>query len=163
MILKSDAVVRAASYEDVEVLARHHRSMFEEIWAHKKMPFDPELMTAMESNYIEKLRVDLRSGSCHAWIICRNDRILSSGAVSTYSYVPVPHDPSSKIAFLHSIYTEPEERGKGYAKTITKHAIEYCKQNKIARLYLFASESGRIIYEKEGFVSVDNTMMKLIK
>lgn len=163
MNLKSDAFVQAASCDDIEVLAKHHRCMFEEIWAHKKIPFDPELMRTMESNYIEKLRIDLKSGSCHAWIIYRNDRILSSGAVSMCSYVPVPHDPSSQIAFLHSIYTEPEERGKGYARAITKHAIEYCKQNKIARLYLFASESGRIIYENEGFVSVDNTMMKLIK
>jgi len=82
MNLKSDTLVQDASYEDVEVLARHHRCMFEEIWAHKKIPLDPELMTTMESNYIEKLRVDLRSGSCKAWIICRNDEILSSGAVS---------------------------------------------------------------------------------
>jgi GNAT superfamily N-acetyltransferase len=163
MNVKSDAILQVASCEDVELLARHHRCMFEEIWNHRKIPFNPEMMRVMESNYIQKLRVDLKSGSSYAWIISRNDRILSSGAVSTCSYVPVPHDPSPQIAFLHSIYTEPEERGKGYARTITQQVIEYCKQNKIARLYLFASETGKIIYEKEGFVSVDNTMMKLIK
>ncbi|MDD1729043.1 MAG: GNAT family N-acetyltransferase [Methanospirillum sp.] len=162
MKVNSDAILRTASYEDMIVLAKHHRKMFEEIWTHRKIPFHPEGMEIMESNYLQKLTDDLRSGSCNAWIIGKNEQILSSGAVSFFSYVPVPHDPSPQIAFLHSIYTEPEERGKGYARTITKEAIEYCRQKKVARLYLFSSETGRYMYEKEGFVSVDNTMMKFI-
>ncbi|WP_181391661.1 GNAT family N-acetyltransferase [Methanospirillum lacunae] len=159
----SDVLFRTASHDDVDDLAKHHRKMFEEIWINRKIPFNPVMMEKMESNYIKKLVDEFRSGSCHAWIICRNEQVLSSGALSVCSYVPVPHDPSPNIAFLHSIYTEPEERGKGYARIITKEAIDYCQKNHIIRLYLFASETGKIIYEKEGFVSVDNVMMKLIK
>jgi hypothetical protein len=162
MNVNADVNLRTALQEDAIVLAIHHRKMFEEIWNNQNIPFIPEKMKTMESNYLQKLQDEIKSGSCHAWIICQNEKILSSGAVSIFSYVPVPHDPSPCIAFLHSIYTEPEERGKGYAGMITKKAIDYCKKNKIGRLYLFASESGRSVYEKEGFVSVDNTMVKYI-
>lgn len=151
--------LRTASLEDIPCLAEHHRKMFEEIGEKKKIASDPALLTILEHEYARKLTEELKSGACIAWVTILEDRIVSSGAISILSYVPVPHDLSSKIAFLHSIYTEKEYRNNGYAQGITCEAAQNCKQRGISRLYLFSSDDGRIIYEKNGFKPVDNVMM----
>lgn len=73
--------------------------------------------------------------------------------------VPVPHDLSPRIVFLHSIYTEPEFRNRGFAERITWEAAAYCKKNGIRRLHLFASDAGRPVYEKSGFMPVPNMLL----
>jgi GNAT superfamily N-acetyltransferase len=86
---------------------------------------------------------------------------VSGGAVSIVSYVPVPHDLDPRIAFLHSVYTEPGHRHRGFAGRITDEAIRWCRKAGIRRLYLVASEAGKPLYEKNGFMPVENMMLRL--
>lgn len=159
---KESGALRTAVPDDIPVLARHHRRMFEEILDTSGMPpVSPEVLDLLEREYSAKLARDLLAGRCTAWIIAEGDRIVSSGAVSDISYVPVPQDPSCCISFLHSIYTEPVSRHKQYARRITDTAAEHCRSRGIRRLYLFASDAGRPLYEKAGFISVPNMMILL--
>jgi len=151
--------VQTATLEDMVSLAQHHRRMFEEIWEKQNRAVDPAVLANLEQAYAGKLAEELKSGACVAWVVDRAGRIVSSGAISILSYVPVPHDLSPKIAFLHSIYTEPEYRNQAYAQRITRAATRYCRQQGIRRLYLFSSDDGRRIYEKSGFEPVDNVMI----
>jgi GNAT superfamily N-acetyltransferase len=153
--------VRPATRDDIPVLAIHHRKMFEEIREKSGNPLDLSVLPALERAYAEKLRAELGSGACVAWVVEAEGRVVASGAVSTMSYVPVPHDLSLRIAFLHSIYTEPGYRNRGFARRITLEATGFCKKNGIRRLYLFASGAGRPVYEKNGFVPVPNMMLLL--
>lgn len=162
MIPDPEPLLRIGQEDDIPELAVHHRKMFEEIWKKGGIPVECSVMKQVEVNYAKKLHTEFPNGSCYAWVICKNKRIISSGAISTCSYVPVPHDPTPVIAFFHSVYTEPDERGHGYARLITQEAIEYCKTKGIVRLYLFASEDGRHIYHENGFIPVENMMMQLI-
>jgi GNAT superfamily N-acetyltransferase len=159
MIKNQDPSIRLATQEDIPTLAYHHRKMFEEIWEKKNRASDPALLSALEEEYARKLTDELKSGTCIAWVTVLEGRIVSSGAISILSYVPVPHDLSSKIAFLHSIYTEKPYRNHHFAQGITREATRYCRQQGIRRLYLFSSDDGRSIYEKNGFMPVDNLMM----
>ena len=156
-----ESCIRIAVDDDIPQLARHHRMMFEEIWEQNGTPADPSVLALLEKEYIEKLAREFKSGTCISWVADIGNRIVSSGATSIVSYVPVPHDPLCRIAFLHSVYTEKKFRHQHHARTITGHAADYCRNLGIRRMYLFASDAGRPLYEKSGFVPVPNMMMHL--
>jgi GNAT superfamily N-acetyltransferase len=150
-----------AVQDDIPALSRHHRLMFEEIQTTTGVPANPSDMAGLEKGYAEKLAREFASGSCISWVVKIGPRIVSSGGLSIVSYVPVPHDLSVRIAFLHSIYTEEKFRNKGYAGQIVGEAARYCREKGIRRTYLFASGDGRPVYEKAGFVPVPDTMLLL--
>jgi GNAT superfamily N-acetyltransferase len=147
--------------QDIPFLVNHHRKMFEEIREKTGNPVDHDTLAALEKEYSGKLAREIPSGACIGWAVHIGDHMVASGSISIVSYVPVPHDLSSRIAFLHSIYTEPEYRHRHYARRITQAAADYCRDAGIKRLYLFASDAGRPVYEKAGFVPVPNMMLLL--
>ncbi|MFA5331186.1 MAG: GNAT family N-acetyltransferase [Methanoregula sp.] len=158
----NEAWLRVAVGGDIPALAVFHRKMFEEIWQASGIAAAPGAMQAVEEEYGRKLSRELADGSCTAWVVEEDGRVVAGGAVSTVSYVPVPHDPACTMAFLHSVYTETGSRHHGYARMITDEAVRFCKSRGIKRLYLFASEAGRPVYEKSGFGPVPNMMQKYI-
>lgn len=150
--------LREAAEQDIPQMAIHHRLMFEEIWEKRGEQIETCAGREIERAYSSKLSAELPTGSCKAWLIERGNQIVASGAISVVSFVPTPMDFSSRVAYLHSMYTEAGERGKNYASRIVKAALEYCKTNGIKRVILNASEAGRPIYEKIGFASSPEMM-----
>jgi N-acetylglutamate synthase-like GNAT family acetyltransferase len=159
----SDPVAAVAGGAEIAVLARFHRLMFEEIWAARGFPAAEESMRAVEEQYSKKLREGFSDGSCRAWVVKTGGRVVSGGAVSIATYVPVPFDPSCRIGFVHSIYTEKDERHRGHAGRIVRAATAFCKDAGIHRVYLFASADGKPVYEKEGFMPVDTAMLAVLR
>jgi len=138
--------ISEATRDDIEQLAIHHRKIFEEIWEKKSLKLDAAKAQEMEKAYTDKLEKQIPGGSCKAWVVNNGNQLVASGAISIVSYVPVPSDPNHNIAFLHSMYTEKEFRGRHLAQQIIKKAIQYCKENGINRIILNASDAGKPIY-----------------
>ena len=159
---KSKHPVREATEDDIPQLAVHHRKMFEEIWERRGHQVYASIFVEMETAYARKLEQELLSGSCKAWIIEDTHAVVASGAVTVVSFVPTPADASSKVAYLHSMYTEKGFRNNSFANRIVESAIQYCQANGIKRIVLDASEAGRPIYEKIGFGSAPEFMRFLI-
>jgi GNAT superfamily N-acetyltransferase len=153
-----EILLRDATISDVPLLALHHRNMFEEIWEKKGRSIDSETFSEMEAKYREKLQHHIPDGSCKAWVIDADNRIIASGAISIVSYVPTPLDMCTDIAFLHSMYTEKDYRKKHCALRIVNQAIAYCKDRGINRIILNASDAARPLYKKIGFQSASETM-----
>lgn len=147
-----------ATTSDIPILVNHHRWMFEEIWTFRKWELSKQKLEDMDEAYRLKLESDLDCGICKAWLIKGKEKVLASGAISVASFVPLPTDSSCNVAYLHSIYTEIDHRGKGLAGKIVTAAIDYCKEQGVNRIFLHASEAGRRVYEKIGFQSANNVM-----
>ena len=152
-----------ATIDDVQILAIHHRKMFEEIWEQKGLFIEKVRAKELETAYSEKIIKQLPEGICKAWVIKTDNKIIASGAITIVSFVPVPSDINHKIAYLHSMYTEKEYRNKKCAQKIVNMAIRYCQQNGISRVVLNASDAGRPIYDKIGFMPSPETMRLFIK
>jgi GNAT superfamily N-acetyltransferase len=150
--------LREATERDIPQLSLHHRKMFEEIWKKKGQHIDSSPSDEMERAYSRKLSVELPAGFCKSWLIEERDRVVASGAITIVSFVPTPNDLSSRVAYVHSMYTEPAFRGKDFASRIVRTVLEYCKANGIKRALLSASEGGRPVYERIGFVSSPEMM-----
>lgn len=153
--------LREATERDIPRLGIHHRKMFEEICEKKGESIDPSVCKAMERAYAKKLKQELTDGSCKAWVIENENKIVASGAITIASLVPTPKDLSSSVVYLHSMYTEKEYRNNNFANLIVERAIRFCRDNGIKRVFLNASEAGRPIYEKVGFRAAPE-MMRLV-
>jgi len=155
--------VQEASLNDIHILAIHYRKMFEEIFEKKGPKIEIARAKELESAYIDKLAKQIPEGVCKAWVIRNDDQIIASGAITVVSSVPVPSDLNHSIAYLHGMYTEKTHRQKKCARKIVDRAIQYCQENGIRRVLLDASDAGKPIYEKAGFVSSPQTMRLFIK
>ena len=153
-----DISIHAANGRDIPVLIAHHHKMFEEIWALIGFEIDGHQFEAMDKALEVKLHEEITNGTCRAWVIEVDKKIVASGAISLNSMTPTPYDPSYRVAYLHSVYTEPEYRKRGFAELITKEAMTYCKSQGIRRMILEASDAGRPIYEKLGFQPSGRTL-----
>jgi GNAT superfamily N-acetyltransferase len=144
-------------------LAVHHRMMFEEIWENRSMKINIDAGDKIQNAYAHKLMHEMPAGVCISWGFEDNDRIIASGAITIVSLVPVPHDLSSRTAYLHSVFTEKKYRNKGLAGRIAEKTIEYCRTAGIKRIFLNASDAGKALYENLGFVSSPESMRLFIE
>ncbi|MGM0655199.1 MAG: hypothetical protein ACQETR_07755 [Thermodesulfobacteriota bacterium] len=85
---KCELHLREASGTDISVMAEHHRKMFEEIWEKKGEHLDILRAEEIKKTYAQKLKTEMESGICRAWVIEENGRIVS-------------RQPAQLIFFLH--------------------------------------------------------------
>ncbi len=147
----TNIAIHVATMDDIPILVTHHHKMFKEIWTQNGIEITAHQFKEMDKAHTKKLNEELVNGTCIAWLVKKEDKIVASGAISINSMVPKPEDPSYIVAFLHSIYTEQGYRKNGFASLITKNAINHCKSRGINRMNLRASDAGRPIYEEMGF------------
>jgi N-acetylglutamate synthase-like GNAT family acetyltransferase len=154
---------REATSSDISIMATHHRKMFEEIWEQKGEHLGTTRASEIENAYTQKLETELERGICKAWVIEAEGKIISSGAITFVSFVPNPSDLSSKVAYLHSMYTEKSYRNKKCAQRIIHNVINHCKSQEINRIILNASDAGQPVYQKIGFRPAPDTMRLFIE
>lgn len=136
--------------------------MFEDIWEQSGQILEVPKAKEIEKAYVGKLEKEIPEGTCIAWVAKEGNQTVASGAISIVSYVPVPNDTNHNIAYLHSMYTEKDFRGRRYARQIIERAINYCKENGLKRVILNASGAGKRLYDKSGFVSSPEIMRLFI-
>lgn len=152
-----DYKIRKATERDIPQLSIHHSEMFKEIWKNKGKSQGDSESFELGNAYSQKLNREL-GNLCRCWVIETGRELVASGALTIVSFVPIPDDSSSRVGYLHSMYTDKRYRGRGFANLIVKAALQYCRENGIKRVVLNASEAGRPIYEKIGFISSPETM-----
>ena len=170
---------RRAGEADIDVLAGHHRRMFEEMRATTGLSLQstccgPECGTTkpleqitrpadfegLERAQREKLALQMPDGTCIAWIADYNGKPVGSGGLSILQTVPVPEDPSVSIGFIHSIFVRPSMWRQGIASALIDLLLDHCREVGITRVQLNSSESGREVYAKKGFQSLEQVMIR---
>ena len=155
-----DLPLREATPADIPTLVRHRRRMFEDMAAVASEASDAAGLAAMDIRYAEQLRVHLRDGKQRAWVIESTGRIVSSGAALFSEWLPRPGDLTQRLAYLHSVFTEPGYRRRGLARRIVEAALAACQKMGLRRLTLHASHAGRPLYQSMGFLSTNE--MRLV-
>ncbi len=78
--------------------------------------------------------------------------------MSFYQVMPTYHNPSGKKAYIMNMYTAPEYRRQGIAFRMLDVLIEEARKKGISQIALEATEMGRPLYEKYGFVPMKDEM-----
>jgi len=107
---------------------------------------------------------DWSSGSIAAatigWLATPADKpetIVGGAGVQLQPILPRPVDTSTigegRQAIIVNVFTEPQWRRHGIASLLVKEIVNWSKDQRIDRLLLHASDEGRSLYEKLGFVA----------
>lgn len=114
---------------------------------------DKKTLDAMDKAYRKHIEKALPPGTFKAWLIeTKQGDVIAGGAISVYEQPPRPQDDTLRYVYVHSVYTEPQHRRRGLARTLIETIMQYCKENEFKTLTLHAVEASRSLYESFGFL-----------
>jgi GNAT superfamily N-acetyltransferase len=107
----------------------------------------------------ERFERGLASGELRSWLA-----FDGAQAVGTATLMLVPNLPRLGIApgpdaRVRNVYVEPAYRGRGIAQAMLREILAEAKELGVDRLTLGASELGRGVYAKLGFVAKEDEMI----
>ena len=106
-------------------------------------------------DYYKKAFAD---GSHTAYLVYDGDTFVGAGGVSYFIVMPTYHNPSGEKAYIMNMYTAPEYRRKGIAFKTLDLLVQDAKERGVKAISLEATDMGRPLYEKYGFVKMNDEM-----
>jgi GNAT superfamily N-acetyltransferase len=157
--------VRPASMADVSLIADHRARMFRDMGL---VPDD--LFGSFRARCEARLRQMLESGEYLGWLACPNEqaeRIVAGAGVQLRRVLPHPAGESPEVtiaegrhAIIINVFTEPEWRRQGLATLLLREIIAWARNERLDRLVLHASDEGRPVYERLGFIQTNEMRFK---
>ena len=149
---------KRATMEDIDELVRTRIIVLRTA---NKLP-DDEDMSVVEKESYAYYRRALETGEHIAYLVYDNGKFIGAGGVSFYQVMPTYHNPTGKKAYIMNMYTASEYRRQGIAFHTLDLLVKDARKQGISQITLEATEMGRPLYEKYGFVKMENEM-ELIK
>lgn len=100
----------------------------------------------------------LENGSHTAYLVFDGDVFIGAGGISYYTVMPTFHNPTGRKAYIMNMYTRPDYRRKGIAAKTLDLLIQDAKKRAVTSIGLEATDMGRKLYERYGFVSMTSEM-----
>ncbi len=153
-IMGSNFNIREANLDDLEALVQLRLTLLREAGNLKSDTSTGTLAEAIR----QYLTRTLPTGKFVAWVAEVNGEIIGTSGVVMFERPPVYGNLSGLEAYIMNIYTVPSWRGKGVAMALLREIISYVKKTDARRIWLHATEDGKRLYEKVGFVSTTDEM-----
>ena len=106
-------------------------------------------------DYYEKALLD---GSHTAYLVFDDVEFVGAGGVSYFRVMPTYHNPSGRKAYIMNMYTAPDHRRRGIAYNTLDLLVKDAKAQGVAAISLEATDMGRPLYERYGFVKMNDEM-----
>ena len=116
-------------------------------------------MSVIEQQSLEYYRQSLTDGSHTAYLVYDGDKVIAAGGISYYMVMPTCDVPTGRKAYIMNMYTDPAYRRQGIAMKTLALLIEDAKAKGISFISLEATDMGRPLYERYGFVSMEHEMI----
>jgi GNAT superfamily N-acetyltransferase len=146
-------VVRRVGPGDVEAWARLRMALMA---SERLVEPGTEATAALEASTAAWLRERLDSPSFGAFVAEEGGRVVGSGGISIYDNPPGP-GPTTREAYVMSMFTEPDARGRGVARAVLDALLDFAGEaGGVGRVWLRASEMGRRVYLRAGFEPRDS-------
>jgi len=146
--------IRFATADDAAILAEHRVAMFREMGAIEAAHEAP-LRAASEAYFASAIPNDEYVG----WLAYPDDSAepIAGAGVQLRSLLPRPSASGDGLllgreGLVLNVYTAPSWRRKGVARQMMDAIIAWAAQAGVVRLVLSASDDGRALYERMGFV-----------
>ena len=149
-----ELIYRRASLEDIALLTETRVTVLR---AANRLSEDTDMeeVRVQSRRYYRKA---LSDGSHTAWLVLDGERCVGTGGVSFFQIMPTYHNPSGTRAYIMNIYTDPAYRRRGIAYRVLDLLIQEARARGVAAISLEATDMGRPLYEKYGFVPMENEM-----
>ena len=141
---------RKITVNDLEVFIKMRINQLREEGAKE----DINLEAALKDYYLRHLS----DGTFISWLALDNDRIIGTSGMSIVEKPSYFGCPSGKIGLLSSMFTDPNYRRKGIAKTLLSKVIDEAKAQGCGTVQITASDMGVLLYSDFGFEKNENFM-----
>ena len=119
---------------------------------------DKEDMKEVEKESYHYYQKALLDGSHIAYLVFDRERFVGTGGVCFFQVMPTYHNPCGKKAYIMNMYTLPEYRRRGIAAKTLDMLVKDAWNKGIRAISLEATDMGRLLYEKYGFVKMNAEM-----
>jgi GNAT superfamily N-acetyltransferase len=158
---KTGITIREAGLADLETILHHRRSMFRDMGEGSVAELDR--MVEVARPWLARA---LGDGSyCH-WLAVDSSGADTSGAVAGGGGVLLspwpanPFDPCTERAIILNVYTEAGFRRRGIARQVMRVILAWVEARGLRSVNLHASDEGRVLYEKLGFVQTNEMRLR---
>ena len=145
---------KKATIEDIDELVRTRSIVLR---AANKLSDDVDMSLVEKESYEYYMRA-LETGEHIAYLVYNNRTFIGAGGVSFYQVMPTYHNPTGKKAYIMNLYTVPEYRGQGIAFHTLDLLVKDAREQGVTQIALEATDMGRLLYEKYGFVKMEDEM-----
>ena len=140
---------RAITVDDVATLVELRIALLEETGGALASDVRDSLLRANDAFF----RNNLDSPAWKSW--CAEDEgcIVAVGTLAFFDRPPYPGNVEGRDAYLLNMYTLPNYRGRGVATRLVTEMLHYAQFRGVRKIVLHATDEGRRIYTKLGFVA----------
>lgn len=150
--------IRKATAADIPVLAHHRAAMFRDMGT--LMPYQMEPLQRATGAYLAEA---MRLGEYLAWLAEHAESpsgILGGAGVQLRPILPRPRPGSDDLelgpeAIVLNVYVDPVWRRRGIANALMCTLLDALSERGIRRIVLHASDGGRHLYERLGFIATN--------
>ena len=153
-------LIREAGLDDIPVLARHRAAMFRDMGS-----IQPELDAPLITATASYLSAAMPRGDYLGWIARTPDAPTAIGGAGVQLRPLVPRPSGDGLEFgpeaiVLNVYVEPEWRCRGVGEALMRALLQALALRRIRRIVLHASEDGRRLYERLGFVQTNEMRLE---
>jgi len=142
-------IIRRATQADIPALVSLRMGLFCEVGELSDPLADLDLWQAT-SAYFSTTQAD---DSARSWVAEVGDEVVASGTLALFVRPPYPGNLSGREAYLLNMYTLPAYRKQGMASALLDAMVAHASAEQLGKVWLHASEQGRPLYERMGFVA----------
>ena len=152
--MKENYEYKKATITDIDELVRTRIIVLR---AANKLSNDVD-MSLVEKESYKYYKSALETGEHIAYLVYDNETLIGTGGVSFYQVMPTYHNPTGKKAYIMNMYTAPEYRRQGIAFYTLDLLVKDVREQGVSQIALEATDMGRPLYEKYGFVKMEDEM-----
>lgn len=115
-------------------------------------------LSAVAEQSRDYYRTALADGSHAGLLAFDGAAFVGAGGVSYYRVMPTCHNATGQKAYIMNMYVRPAYRRRGIATQILKRLVADAQGRGIGCIALEATDAGRPLYERFGFVPMAHEM-----
>ena len=147
-------IYKRATLDDLELLVETRITVLR---AANKLSDEVD-MAEVELQSYEYYKETLSKETHVAYLVFDGDVFVGAGGVSFFRVMPTFHNPTGEKAYIMNMYTKPEYRRKGIAFKTLDLLVAEAKKKGISAISLEATDMGKPLYLKYGFVKMNDEM-----
>jgi len=152
--------IRPATPLDAPLLAKHRVEMFRDMFRARNSPVPDDTLEALRTAAEPMLGEWVSSGAYLGWLaepVTRPGLVVGGAGVQLRAMLPRPSRDGSSVvsgpeAYVLNVFVERAWRRRGVAAQLMEHVLAYAKERRLRVVSLHASDEGRPLYEKLGFL-----------
>lgn len=154
-------MIREATPADAPIIAWHRARMWQDMGDLPNELFGP-LRARAEIQFGDAIA----KGEYVGWLAAPREEpenVIAGAGITLRDSLPSPRKENGqtvavtegKLGLVINVFTEPEWRRRGLGLLLMQRVIAWSREQRLDRLVLHASDAGRPLYEKMGFVATN--------